>query len=90
MKTLKHYQVSTVPSYFSNISSIQKLAVLHDAPIDDKKVELQIHFNDLYQVFMHRFAQYALTDTVAETEEDKLANIFLQLIKTKRTLREED
>jgi hypothetical protein len=89
MKTAKQYHIQNVPSYFSNISSIQKLAVLHDAPLDDKKAELHIHFNDLYQVFMHRFSQYAMTDGALSTEEDKLAGMFLELVKIKRSLREE-
>jgi hypothetical protein len=90
MKTLKHYRIAAVPSYFSNVSSIEKLAVLHDAPVDEKSIELQAHFNDLYQVFMHRFAKYALTDNATIAEEDKLAGIFIELIKTKRSLREEE
>jgi hypothetical protein len=89
MKSTKQYHIQTTPSYFSNVSSIEKLAVLHDALFDDQKIDLQRHFNDLYQVFMHRFAKYALTDMVPSDEEDKLAGIFVELIKTKRSLQEE-
>ncbi len=89
MKSAKQYTIPTTPSYFSNVSTIDKLAVLHDVYIDDEKIELQKHFNDLYQVFMHRFSQYAMTDLAPAAEEDKLASIFVELIKTKRMLREE-
>jgi hypothetical protein len=88
MKT-KQYRVPLVSGYFSNVSTIAKLAVLHDAPIDDEKMQLQRDFNDLYQVFMHRFSEYALTDTAKNGEEDKLAGIFLELVKIKRALRDE-
>ncbi len=86
MKT-RHYRIPTVSGYFSNISTIEKLAILHDAPIDQKTRELQLYFNDLYQVFMHRFSEFAMTDTVSDTQEEKLAKMFLELVKTKRTLR---
>ncbi|MES2225101.1 MAG: hypothetical protein V4478_03900 [Patescibacteria group bacterium] len=89
MKSAKQYTIPTTPSYFSNVSTIDKLAVLHDVYIDDEKIELQKHFNDLYQVFMHRFSQYAMIDLAPAAEEDKLASIFVELIKTKRMLREE-
>jgi hypothetical protein len=88
MKT-KQYRVPLVSGYFSNVSTIAKLAVLHDAPVDDEKMQLQQDFNDLYQVFMHRFSEYALIDTAKPGEEDKLAGIFLELIKIKRSLRDE-
>ncbi len=89
MKT-RQYQIPPVTGYFSNISTIEKLAVLHDAPIDEQSRELQLYFNDLYQVFMHRFSEFAMTDTLPDAEEEKLAKMFLELIKTKRTLRSED
>jgi hypothetical protein len=89
MKT-KRYHIPVISGYFSNLSAIAQLAVLHDAPIDDEKVQLQRDFNDLYQVFMHRFAEYALTDAAKKGEEDKLAGIFLELVKTKRALRSEE
>lgn len=86
MKT-KQYRIPTVSGYFANISAIDKLAVLHDAPIDGHATELQLYFNDLYQVFLHRLSEYAITDTVPAKEEDKLASMFLELVKTKRALR---
>lgn len=88
MKT-KTYHITPVSGYFANVSSIERLAVLHDAPVDPQVTELQMYFNDLYQVFLHRLSEYALTDTVPEKEEDKLAGMFLELIKTKRTLRDD-
>jgi hypothetical protein len=89
MKT-KTYHTTPVSGYFANVSSIERLAVLHDAPSDPETTELQTYFNDLYQVFLHRLSEYAITDTVPEKEEDRLAGMFLELIKTKRTLRGED
>ncbi len=89
MKT-KQYRIPTVSGYFANLSAIDKLPVLHDAPTDTAVTELQLYFNDLYQVFLHRFSEYAITDTVTEKEEDRLAAMFLELIKTKRTLRDEE
>jgi hypothetical protein len=87
---IKQYRIPVVSGYFSNISAIEKLAVLHDAPIDEKTRELQLYFNDLYQVFMHRLSEFAMTDTIPATEEERLAKMFLELIKTKRTLRGEE
>ena len=86
MKT-KHYQIPTVSGYFNNISTIEKLAVLHDAPFDAHAAELESYFNDLYHVFMHRLSQYVITDEIAAKEEDKLASMFLELVKTKRVIR---
>ena len=89
MKTLKHYRIPTVPSYFSNISSIEKLAVLHDAPIiSDRHIELQAYFNDLYQVFMHRFSQFAILDKVAECDKNQMAAMFEELINIKEKLQQ--
>ena len=85
MKT-RQYRITPVSGYFSNISTIEKLAVLHDAPIDEKSRELQLYFNDLYQVFMHRFSEFAMADTIPDAAEEKLAKMFLELVKTKRTL----
>lgn len=89
MKT-KQYTIPPVSGYFTNLSTIEKLAVLHDSPIDEQSREMQLYFNDLYQVFMHRFSEFVMTDTIPDAEEEKLAKMFLELIKTKRTLRSED
>jgi hypothetical protein len=94
MKT-KQYRIPSVSGYFSNISTIDKLAVLHDAPIysdlndTPRATELQLYFNDLYQVFLHRVSHYALTDSISEKEEDTMTTMFMELIKTKRALRKE-
>jgi recombinational DNA repair protein RecR len=88
MKT-KQYRIPTVSGYYSNLSTIDKLAVLHDAPIDAQATELQLHFNDLYHVLMHRLSEYAITDSVTTAEEDKMAALFLELVKTKRALNTE-
>lgn len=76
MKTAKQYRIPIVPSYFSNISTIARLAVLHDAPIstelEQKRIALHAHFNDLYQVFLHRLSQFTLADTISAAEVEKL------------------
>lgn len=86
--TTKQYTVPVVPGYFTRHSSLFSLTVLHDAPTDAKNIESHMYFNDLYQVFMHRMAKYAIADTVARGEEDKLASLFLELVKTKRGIRD--
>ena len=88
MTTNKKYTVPVVSGYFAPHSALFSLTVLHDAPIDTKNTESQLYFNDLYQVFMHRMARYALTDAVAKGEEDKLASLFLELIKTKQGIKD--
>jgi len=88
MTTAKKYTIPLVSGYFTPHSSLLSLTVLHDAPTDIKNTESQLHFNDLYQVFMHRMAKYAITDTVAKGEEDKLAGLFLELVKTKRGIKD--
>ncbi|HTH93295.1 MAG TPA: hypothetical protein VL576_02345 [Candidatus Paceibacterota bacterium] len=85
MKT-KTYRLPTISAYFTNISAIDKLAVLHDAPIDVEVTELQMYFNDLYQVLLHRLSEYAITDSPSTKDEDKLVAMFLEFIKTKHAL----
>ncbi len=87
--TTKHYRISTVPSFFSNISSIEKLAILRDAPEDTTQAELALYFNDLYQVFLHRFSQFAYADTVSTDEETQMLAMLNELIKIKHTLQTE-
>lgn len=86
----KQYRIPTISGYFSNLSSIEQLAILHDSPVNEKQHELQLYFNDLYQVLIHQLSQYAITDNAPESEEDKLAAMFLELVKTKRALRKND
>ncbi|MDB5189033.1 MAG: hypothetical protein JWM92_631 [Candidatus Nomurabacteria bacterium] len=88
MTTAKQYSIPVVPGYFSPQSSLMSFMVLHDAPLS-KQSELQLYFNDLYQVFMHRVAKFAIADHTPSADEDKLASMFLELVKTKRALREE-
>jgi len=88
MTTAKQYTVPVVPGYFSPQSSLMSFMVLHDAPLS-KQSELQLYFNDLYQVFMHRVAKFAIADSISSAEEDKLGSMFLELLKTKRALRED-
>lgn len=84
--TTKHYRITTVPSFFSNVSSIEKFAVLHDAPEDTTQAELALYFNDLYQVFLHRFSQFAYNDDVSEDEETQMIAMLTELIKIKHTI----
>jgi hypothetical protein len=88
MTNTKKYIIPVVSGYFTPHSSLLSLTVLHDALLDAKNVKSQLHFNDLYQVFMHRMAKYAITDTIAKGEEDKLASLFLELVKTKRGIKD--
>ncbi len=85
MKTAKQYRIQTVPSYFSNISSINRLAVLHDAPIEDDRMQLQLYFNDLYQVFLKRFSAFAYADYSTE-ECDQMITMFQEILKVKALL----
>ncbi len=84
MTAIKKYNVPVVSGYFTPHSSLFSLTVLHDAPSDIQNVESALHFNDLYQVFMHRMAKYAMSSAIPKGEEDKLATLFLELVKTKR------
>jgi hypothetical protein len=86
--TTKQYGVPVVPSYFSNISSIEKLAILHDAPEDTTQAELALYFNDLYQVFLHRFSQFAYSDTVSKEDETQMLAMLAELIKIKHSLQD--
>lgn len=88
MTTVKKYKVPVVSGYFAPRSSLFSLTVLHDAPADASNIESALHFNDLYQVFMHRMAKYAMASTVPKGEEDKLASLFLELVKTKRGIKD--
>lgn len=87
--TTKQYRIPIVPSCFSNISSIEKLAILCDAPEDTTQAELALYFNDLYQVFLHRFSQFAYSDTVSNEEETQMLAMLNELIKIKHTLQTE-
>lgn len=87
MATNRKYRIPVVPGYFTNVSSIDKLAVLHDKPIDEEQAELVLYFNDLYQVFIHRFSHFAYSDTIPEEEEKQMIAMLHELIKVKHSIR---
>jgi hypothetical protein len=87
MATNRKYRIPVVPGYFTNLSSIEKLAVLHDGPVDQEQTELVLYFNDLYQVFIHRFSHFAYTDTIPEEEEAQMVSMLAELIKVKHSIR---
>jgi hypothetical protein len=84
--TTKQYRIPIVPSFFSNISSIEQFAVLRDAPEDTSKAELALYFNDLYQVFLRRFSQFAYTDAVSADDEKQMLAMLHEMIKIKHDL----
>ncbi len=81
--TTKQYTIPIVPSCFSNLSSIEKFAVLHDAPEDTTKAELALYFNDLYQVFLRRFSQFAYNDNISKEDTQQMIEMLGELIKVK-------
>jgi len=92
MTSAKKYTVPVVSGYFSSHSSLLALTVLHDAPTDidqeARGTELRSYFNDLHQVFLHRFSQFSLVDTMPAAEEKQMAAMFAELLKIKQSLRE--
>jgi len=88
MKTTKHYHIPIVPSYFSNISSIDQLAILQDAPTEGENMELVMYFNDLYHVFLHRFAQFGYRDTLSAEEEKQMVAMLSELVSLKHKMRD--
>ncbi len=80
------YKIRTVPSYFSNLSSIDNLAVLHDAPEDHRQAELALYFNDLYQVFLHKFSHFVHEDALSPQKEQQMIAMLQELVKVKHTL----
>jgi hypothetical protein len=80
------YKIRTVPSYFSNISGIEYLAVLHDAPEDHSQAELALYFNDLYQVFLHKFSHFVHQDELSVEQETQMKAMLQELIKVKHTM----
>lgn len=87
MATTKKYRTHVVPSFFTNMSTIDQFAVLHDGPADKEQAELVLYFNDLYQAFIHRFSYFAYSDTIPEKEEEQMAAMLTELIKVKRSIR---
>ncbi|MEO5646476.1 MAG: hypothetical protein ABIO57_01750 [Candidatus Paceibacterota bacterium] len=85
----KKYRTPVVPGYFTNLSSIENLAVLQDGPVDSEQAELVLYFNDLYQVFIHRFSHFAFADTISKEEEAQLMAMLTELIKVKHSIRQE-
>ncbi len=90
MATNKKYHSLVVPGYFTNLSSIENLAVLHDGPVDTEQAELVLYFNDLYQVFMHRFSRFAYVDIVSTEEETQLLAMLNELIKVKHSISDQE
>ena len=87
MATTKKYRTPVVPSFFTNLSSIENLAVLHDGPADTEQAELVLYFNDLYQAFIHRFSHFAYSDTIPQKEEEQMLAMLTELIKVKHSIR---
>lgn len=64
------------------------MAILRDAPEDTTQAELALYFNDLYQVFLHRFSQFTYSETISAEDEKQMIAMLHELIKIKHTLQD--
>jgi len=63
--------------------------LLHDRPLD-KNQALATQFNDLYHLFLNKFARLTYDPTLSKEQEEDLNILLTDLLATRRALEDQD
>lgn len=83
------YQLSSAFDGFVSEGVFFYEGLLRDRPLD-KNQALANQFNDLYHLFLNKFARLTYDPTLSKEQEEDLKMLLSDLLSTRRALEEQD
>ncbi|QQS60317.1 hypothetical protein IPN41_04380 [Candidatus Falkowbacteria bacterium] len=83
------YQLSSAFDGLVNEGVFFYEGLLRDRPLE-KNQALATHFNDLYHLFLNKFARLTYDPTLSKEQEEDLKILLADLLATRRALEEQE